>query len=215
MNPAPLFEVLLSLLILVNLFMLGSSRIGALIRAIGGQSILVCAAAAALAHAHCAWHDWLLLACTLAVKGGILPYMMRRALTRAHIRRDVEPLIGYALSLLVGLAVLGLSLAAVRCLPLPPGAAATALAAAFFTVACGFVLIAGRTKAITQTIGYLTLENGIYLLGFALAIENPLVVEVGILLDVLVGIFVMGIITLQINREFDHIDIKKLQRLKG
>jgi len=209
------FELLLSLLILLNLFMLGSSRIGALIRAVGFQSLLICATVAMLIYHHCAWHGWLLLGLTILVKGGGLPFMMRRALTKAHIRRDVEPLIGYAYSLLVGLSVLGLSLMVSRYLPLPPGASAFALAAAFFTAVSGLVLIAGRTKAITQAIGYLSLENGIYLLGFAVAIENPLLVEVGILLDVLVGVFVMGIITLQISREFDHIDIIKLQRLKG
>lgn len=210
------FEFLVSLLILLDLFMLGSSRIGALIRAIGGQSLLICGLVGIMVYPHhYPWYSWLLLGCTLAIKGGVLPFMMRRALTKAHIRRDVEPLVGYVVSLLTGLVCLGLAITAARYLPLPPGASGGTLAAALFTVVCGLVLIAGRTKAITQTIGYLTLENGIYLLGFAVAVENPLLVEVGILLDVLVGIFVMGIITLQINREFDHIDIKKLQRLKG
>ena len=212
---ASIFEILLALLVLLDLFMLGSSRLGALIRAAGAQSLLVCGTVAVLAHSGFTWHGWVLLAVTAVVKGLVLPYLMRTALKSANIRRDVEPLLGYALSLLTGLLLLGAALTAARYLPLPPGATPWGLAAAFFTAACGLILIAGRTKAITQSIGYLALENGVYLFGFAVAIENPLLVEIGILLDVMVGVFVMGIITLQINREFDHIDIMKLRQLRG
>ena len=86
---------------------------------------------------------------------------------------------------------------------------------ALFTFWIGMFLIVSRKKALTQVIGYLTLENGIYLFGLALAREEPLLVEMGVLLDVFVAVFVMGIAIFHISREFDHIDVDRLSRLKG
>ncbi|PJC48561.1 MAG: hypothetical protein CO035_02865 [Candidatus Omnitrophica bacterium CG_4_9_14_0_2_um_filter_42_8] len=69
-------------------------------------------------------------------------------------------------------------------------------------------------KALTQIIGYLILENGIYFFGSILLGEQPLLVELAVLLDVFVAVFVMGIAVFHINREFDHIDTHKLSELK-
>ena len=86
--------------------------------------------------------------------------------------------------------------------------------AALYTIMIGLFMIVARRKAITQVLGYLAMENGIYVLGPALAVHNPLLVEAGILLDVFVGIYVMGVIMLHIRREFDHIDVDRLSQLK-
>jgi hydrogenase-4 component E len=77
----------------------------------------------------------------------------------------------------------------------------------------GFVLLVTRRKAITQVLGYLTLENGVYAFGAAVALDMPVMVELGILLDVFVGVFVMGIAIFHISREFDHIDTDRLVNL--
>ncbi len=85
---------------------------------------------------------------------------------------------------------------------------------ALFTILSGLFLIISRRKALTQVIGYLVLENGIYAFGAALAVEEPLVVEMGVLLDVFVAVFVMGITIHHISRDFDHIDTDRLSLLK-
>jgi hydrogenase-4 component E len=82
------------------------------------------------------------------------------------------------------------------------------------TLAMGFLLLITRLKAITQVIGYLILENGIFLFGILLAEAMPLMVETGVLLDMLVAIFVMGIVMNHINREFSSINTEKLCLLR-
>ena len=85
---------------------------------------------------------------------------------------------------------------------------------AFATVVCGFILLIARTKAISQVCGYLILENGIYLFGLLLINSTPLLVEAGILLDLTVAMFVIGIIVDRIQREFDTLDTRKLTSLR-
>ena len=82
------------------------------------------------------------------------------------------------------------------------------------TLFTGFLLLISRRKAITQVVGYLILENGIFIFGILLAEAMPLMVEAGVLLDLLVGVFVMGIVIGQINREFSTLDTEQLSALK-
>jgi hydrogenase-4 component E len=86
--------------------------------------------------------------------------------------------------------------------------------AAFFSILSGLFLIISRRTALSQVIGYLVLENGIYTFGISLVQEEEFLVELGVLLDVLVGVFVMGITLFHISREFDHIDVDRLSALK-
>jgi len=152
---------------------------------------------------------------TITVKSVLLPLLLKRALHKTVVRRDVEPLVGYSLSLFFGLLFVGISALAVVKMPMPPiHASPLVIMAGMLTVCTGLFLIITRTKTIPQTIGYLVLENGIYALGIALAAENPFIVELGILLDVFVGVFVMGIMIENINREFDNIDTTQLTSLK-
>ena len=86
---------------------------------------------------------------------------------------------------------------------------------AIFTILVGLFLIVSRKKAISQVLGYLVMENGIYVLGIWMVVEIPMLVELGVLLDAFVAVFVMGIATYHISREFDHIDVDQLDSLKG
>jgi hydrogenase-4 component E len=86
---------------------------------------------------------------------------------------------------------------------------------AFFSILTGLFVIVSRKNAITQVLGYIVMENGIYTFGIALAVKQPLLVEFGILLDIFVGVFVMGITIFNINREFEHIDTDQLSHLRS
>jgi hydrogenase-4 component E len=85
---------------------------------------------------------------------------------------------------------------------------------AFFTLFAGLFLIVGRRQALMQVLGYLVMENGIYTFGVGLVPGTPMLVELGVLLDVFVAVFVMGIAIFHISREFDHIDTERLRTLK-
>ena len=87
--------------------------------------------------------------------------------------------------------------------------------AALTTMLAGLFLIVARKNALTQCLGYIILENGIYIIGIVSVVEIPVLVELGILLDMFVAVLVMGIAIYHINREFDHLDADRLNILKG
>jgi hydrogenase-4 component E len=209
-------DVLLILSILSNFVQVGSSRLAVSVRALGAQGIFL-----GLLPLLLPGHGWAVSSLFLAVasiglKGLVFPALLFRAMRRADVRHEAEPFVGYSLSMVLGVITLGVCLWLGKRLgdPLPdvpPRVVPTAL----FTVWVGLFLIVSRKKALTQVMGYLTLENGIYLFGLALAREEPLLVEMGVLLDVFVAVFVMGITIFHISREFDHTDVDQLSRLKG
>ncbi|MBA3035761.1 MAG: hydrogenase [Desulfobacterium sp.] len=152
---------------------------------------------------------------TLMVKGLVLPWLLRRAMRETRAQREIEPIVGYSASVLVGIVLLGLSF--LIFIPLKTSVSqesAFLLPAALFTTLTGLMIIISRKNALTQVVGYLVMENGVYAFGAALAVEEPLLVEMGVLLDVFVAVFVMGITVYQISREFDNIDTDRLSELK-
>jgi len=153
----------------------------------------------------------------ILIKGLIIPGLLYMAVKRVAIKREIEPFIGYHASILAGLAIILVSVFMVNHLHLSlPKGHEMVLITAITTMASGFFLMMARSKAITQVIGYLMLENGIYLIGTALTKHSHTiyVVEFGVLLDLLVGVMIMGIILHNINRAFDDVDTSLLGRLK-
>ncbi len=157
----------------------------------------------------------LLALAIVGLKGAAFPWLLSRVMRGSEVRREVEPFVSYIASLLLGALMLTVSFWMSRRLPLPtPPLSALIVPIAFFTTLSGLFLIVTRRKALTQVLAYLVLENGIYVFGVGLVHGTPMVVEVGILLDVFVAVFVMGIAVFHINREFDHIDTDQLTVLR-
>jgi hydrogenase-4 component E len=151
----------------------------------------------------------------LAVKAVIIPLLLSRAIREANVRREAEPFISLHLSVLIAAALVGFSFWLGTVLVLPkPTPTPLLVPMAFAMLLIGFLVLIVRRKAITQVVGYLILENGIFIFGQILAEEIPLAVELSILLDLLVGVFVMGIAINHISREFEHIDTELLSTLK-
>jgi hydrogenase-4 component E len=210
---SPWLNLLIGLALGMNLLALASGRLPSLIRSAAAQGMVLGALPLLLGHE--GWTTAAFALCTVAVKGFVIPGLLRRALRASHITREVEPLIGYVPSLLLGAAATIVSVALAESLPMRPEHAGTLLAGgAFATVFTGFLLLIGRAKAIAQVCGYLILENGIYLFGLLLIRATPVIVEAGILLDLTVAIFVIGIIVDRIQREFDTLDTRKLTVLR-
>jgi hydrogenase-4 component E len=198
----------------LNLLALGSSRLPSIIRTMAVQGVVLGVLPLVIEPGF----DWLVALValvTVAVKGFVIPAMLRRAMRSANIEREVEPFIGFVPSLLLGAVGTIVAVAVAGALPLLPEHAGTLLVpGALASVFTGFVLLVGRVKAISQVCGYLILENGIYLFGLLLIHSTPLLVESGILLDLTVGVFVIGIIVDRIQRAFDSLDTRKLTVLR-
>ncbi len=208
-------DIILIFLVLADLLLLGSSRLRNAIRIVAAQGAIL-GLLPLLAEGHgLSWTAWLLGAGSAGLKGLVFPSLLNRALRETNANREIEPFVGYILSLLIGVVVLSLSFWCGARLPLPWVAPSPLLIpAGLFTIWTGLFLIMARRKAITQVLGYIALENGIFTLGMVLVQAMPLLVEMGVLLDIFVAVFVMGIIVFQINREFDHIDSDQLSALK-
>ena len=152
----------------------------------------------------------------MTLKGVVFPWLLFRAVRETRISRDVQPYVGYSASVMIGVVGLaGMFLLSERLAPFPAGASSLLVTAALFSVFTGLFLIVSRKRAINQVLGFLVLENGVYLFGAGVMSETSLLVEVGILLDVFVAVFVMGIALFHINREFDHIETDRLSSLKN
>jgi hydrogenase-4 component E len=208
-------NLLIGLVMGLNLVALGSSRLPSLIRTVSLQGVALGLMPLLLPHHAARWSTSLVAVATVAGKGLIIPGLLRRAMRAANIDREVEPYIGFVPSLLLGAGGTIAAVALAEALPLlPEHSGALLVPASLASVFTGFVLLIGRVKAISQVCGYLILENGIYLFGLLLIRNTPLLVEAGILLDVTVGVFVLGIIVDRIQRAFDSLDTRKLTALR-
>jgi hydrogenase-4 component E len=209
-----LIDILLVLVLLLNMFLLGTSRIRALIQGAALQGILL-SVLPLLVHRPFGALALVIALATLVLKGSLIPGMLFKALRDAQIKREVEPLIGLVPTMLLGALGTAASIAFASHLALVGEHHETLIVpAAFSTVITGFLLLITRIKAISQVIGYLILENGIYIFGMLLLKAMPFLVELGILLDLFVGIFVVSIIIHHINHEFASLDTRRLASLK-
>jgi len=200
--------------LLVNFLMLGTSRLNAAIHFAGLQGVLL-GAALFVAHGQTSARVLLLALATAALKGAVIPGILLRAVRNVSIRREIEPIVGFTPSLVLGALATGLSLVFSRSLPLQSGQVTPLIVpASFATVLTGFLVLTTRRKAITQVVGYLTLENGVFVFGLLLVEAIPFLVEIGVLLDLLVAVFVMGIIMNHIQREFSSLSTEHLTSLR-
>lgn len=204
---------LLLLVILLNFFLLGSSRLTACIRAVAVQGAML-SLLPLIIHPLSA-HSLLLGGGALLLKGFLIPWLLFRAIRQVQIRREMEPLIGYVSTLILGTMTTAAAFIFSSHLPLlEEHSSSLFIPTGLATLAAGFLMLITRRKAITQALGYLLFENGIFIFGVLLAQAMPLMVEAGVLLDLLVAVFVMGIVVNQINREFASVNIEQLSSLR-
>ena len=209
-----LLNLLIGLAMGLNLVALGTSRLPSLIRVAALQGMMLGIMPLLIEH------EWRVMVLVIAVatvimKGIVIPALLHRAMRTANIDRDLNPLIGFLPSLLLGAAgMIGAVVLAHRLPLLPEHRESLLVAGSLASVLTGLLLLIGRSKAISQVCGYLILENGIYLFGLLLIHSTPLLVEGGILLDLTVAVFVTGIIVDRIQRAFDSLDTRKLTVLR-
>ncbi|GKT07133.1 NADH-quinone oxidoreductase subunit K [Desulforhabdus sp. TSK] len=210
-----LVDALIVLLILTNLRLVASSHLAACIYVVALQGLVLGLLPLLVGTDPLTLRACVLSGLTMVLKGIIFPWLLLRALRAVQVRKEMEPLVGYTTSLLVGAVLLALAMWFGRRLPLPVSEASPLMVPlALFTIMIGLFAIVSRRKALTQVLGYLVMENGIYAFGLTFAREEPLLVELGTLLDIFMAVFVMGITIFHISREFDHIDTDRLSLLK-
>jgi hydrogenase-4 component E len=207
-------DPLLILALAMNFVALGVSRIRAVINAVALQGILL-GFLPLLVHHEIGLRGIVLVAVAVPLKGLAIPALLLHAMREADIKHEVNPVINYMTSLLLGAVGTGLALMFSSTLPLDESHVGLLLIpASLATVWTGFLMLTTRKKAIMQVLGYLLLENGIFLFGLLLLEAMPFLVEVGVLLDLFTGVFVMGIIIHHISREFASISTERLSELK-
>ena len=209
-----LLNAILVVVLVMNLFALGASRIHAVIRIVAAQGAILGVIPLLMAP-QLTPPMLLMVLATVAIKGVVIPGIMMRALRDAQVKREVEPLIGRLPTTILGAMATLLALLFADLLPLAAHHEGVLLVpASMATVLVGFILLTTRVTALNQIVGYLVLENGIYVFGMLLIEAMPLVVELGVLLDLVVGIFVICIIVNHINRAFSSLDTRWLASLK-
>ena len=211
---AQLLDPLLILVLALNFVALGVSRIRAVINAVAWQGVLL-GILPMLVHGAIDWRGLFLAASIIALKGYVIPGLLFHAIREANIQHEVKPYINFMSSLLLGAVGTGLAIIFASTLPLQNEPNNPYLVpASLATVWTGFLMLTTRKKAIMQVLGYLLLENGIFLFGLLLLEAMPFLVEIGVLLDLFTGVMVMGIIIHRINREFSSQSTEHLAELK-
>jgi hydrogenase-4 component E len=207
-------DPLVLMILVLNFLLLGTSRVIAAINGSALQGALL-GVLTVFVHGSLGVRPLLVAVAAVTIKGVLIPGMLRRALREAAIRREIEPLVSFMTSLLLGALATAAAILFARDLPLAPEHVGSLLVpGSLATVLTGFIILTTRRKAITQVVGYLVLENGIFLMGLTLHEAMPLLVELGVLLDLLVAIFVIGIVIHHISREFSSLDVTKLETLR-
>ena len=208
-------NLLAALLLLISFAMLSQRRIVGLITLFAWQGAALAASTALVAWSTGQHHLYYSAALTLALKVIAMPWFFFRLVRKLDVDREVEAMINIPTTMLIGIAlvIFAFNLA----LPISQMAGTVTRSTLGIAMACvllAFLMMITRRKAITQVIGFLSMENGLFFAATSASYGMPLVVEMGVALDVLVGVFVLGIFFFQIRETFDSLDLKHMEKLK-
>jgi len=204
-----------AVLLLLSFAMLTQRRILSLINLFAAQGLVLCVSTALVAALTGQNHLYGSALLTLALKTILLPWILHRLIRRLNVKWDVETLFNIPTTMLVGivLVILAFNLAA----PIAQLAGTVGRATIGIALACvllSFLMMITRSKAVPQVIGFLSMENGLFFAATASVYGMPMVVELGVALDVLVAALILGIFVFEIRERFDSLDTRHLEKLK-
>ncbi len=210
-----LINLFAALLLLLSFALLAQRRVLSLIHLFTLQGITLVASTSMMAYFTQQPHLYYSAALTFVLKVLVIPWLLHRLLKRLNVRWDVESLLNIPITMLLGivLVIFAFNLAA----PISSLSASVARGTLGIALACvllSFLMMITRTKAIAQVIGFLAMENALFFAATSATYGMPMVVELGIALDVLIGMVILGVFMFQIREQFDSLDIRKLERLK-
>jgi hydrogenase-4 component E len=202
-------------LMLISFSMLSQRRTRRLVELFAWQGAILFASTSLVAYSAGLRHLWYSAALTLILKVFLLPLILLRLVQRLQAQWDAEPLINIPTTMLlgVGLVIFAFGLAQ------PISALATTITRNTLGIALAIILLAflmmiTRRNAVSQVVGFLSMENGLFFAATSATYGMPMVVELGIALDVLVGVLVLGVFFFQIREQFDSLDLHNLESLK-
>ncbi|ODV05931.1 MAG: formate hydrogenlyase [Rubrivivax sp. SCN 70-15] len=202
-------------LLMLAFAMISQRRILSLIRLFTLQGAVLALATAVVGYVTDQHHLYLSAGLTFALKVLLIPWLLHRVIDRLGIRRDVETLINIPTTMLIGIGVVIFSFnLAIPIARLSSALASGTLGIALACVLLSFLMMITRAKAVPQVIGFLAMENGLFFAATSATYGMPMVVELGIALDVLVGVLILGVFMFQIREQFDSLDIRHLENLK-
>ncbi|MEW9307362.1 hydrogenase-4 component E [Labrys neptuniae] len=208
-------HVLAGGLVLVSFMMLYQNRLYALLNIFALQAVVLSLSVAWQAWVQGATHLYVTAVIALIFKAIIIPVALHRIIARLGIHREVETVVGAGLTMLAGIGLVALSM--VIMLRVTAGADPLAredLSFALSVVLLGFLMMVTRRNAVSQVVGFMSIENGLILAGTG-AKGMPLVVEISVAFSVLIALFVIGIFLFRISERFDTVDSKALDRFQG
>ena len=208
-------HLLAGVMLVTSFALLYQQRIAAVLNAFAAQSIPL-----ALAVAWAAWSEnrpdlFITALIAFSLKGVVIPVALHRTVARLGIHREVEKVVGVGAALMVGLALTALAQAlVVKIAQGPASQAREELALALAIILMGFLMMIVRRNAVTQIVGFMSMENGLILAATG-ARGMPLVVEISVAFSVLIALFVFAVFVFRIRERFDTIDIEALDRMRG
>jgi hydrogenase-4 component E len=210
-----ILNVLASCLLLLSFSMLGQRRIVTLVNMLATQGVLLCMATLLLAWRTGEGHLYLSAVLTLALKVIGLPWLLHRLIGRLGVYWDTESLINPSGTMLIGLAVVIFSFGLAQPISaLASTATRSTIGIAIAVILLAFLTMITRRKAMSQVVGFLSMENGLFFGAMSTTYGMPMVVELGVALDVLVAMLVLGVFFFQIREQFDSLDLHHLETLK-
>lgn len=210
-----LINMFAALLLLIAFAMLSQRRILSLINLFALQGLVLSVSTLFVAYSSHQHHLYYSAALTLVLKVIILPWILHRLIRKLNIKWDVETLFNIPTTMLVGIALVVFSFNLAAPISLMAGTITkSSLGIAMACVLLSFLMMITRSKAVPQVIGFLAMENGLFFAATSATYGMPMVVELGIALDVLVGMVILGIFFFQIRETFDSLDLKHMEKLK-
>lgn len=217
MNPSNIEICVIAAAVIVTL-MPGSLHIRVTLWLYGLATLLIACATAHTAAAHSEVGLFYLALLIAVLKAGGIPSFLSWTLRRLNISRDKGCFIPAPLAMHASILLLGASFLLTKGLPMPEtetaGAGWYGAAAGISLVLTGLVLMLTRRLAISQILGFLVIENGIFVFALTQTHGMPLFVEMGVMLDILVGVMICGVLVFKIQKSFEHIDVAQLTDLR-
>jgi hydrogenase-4 component E len=210
-----LINLFAAVILMLSFAMLTQRRILSLIHLFTLQGLAVVGSTVVVAYVTDQHHLYYSAFLTLTLKVFVIPFALHRLINRLNVRWDIETLINIPSLMLIGivLVVFAFNLA----LPISQFSVSIARGTLGIALACillSFLMMITRSKAVPQVIGFLSMENALFFAATSATYGMPMVVELGIALDVLVGVFILGVFMFQIREQFDSLDIRHLETLK-
>ena len=204
-----------AVLLLLSFAMLAQRRIRSLINLFAGQGAALACSTVVVAYSTGQHHLYYSAALTLVLKVVVLPYVLHRLIRKLEVQKDTETLLNIPATMLIGLGVVIFAFGLAQPISqLASTVTRSTLGIAMAVVLLSFLMMITRHKAVTQVVGFLAMENGLFFAATSATYGMPMVVELGIALDVLVGVFILGIFFFHIREQFESLDLHHMEGLR-